>query len=206
MCPFFQRLFLEYYLISYIQLFELFLDINNFEFHDYEIFMNISSFVGDLNDYIRTSLKKTNIADYFNYISITINSHLKVLLGFYSSVLGLLIGGLVKTSAVFFNFVNYISIFTISSIRQPLDLLLNIWGLNYVKNLVCLKRYYHIFAILVILLIFFLIEVHKNFFFLKKKFILSRKGSKQLVFSYLTTYIQIKDLVKLKLFNSINRL
>ena len=179
MCPYLRRITLEYLLIFYMEFFDFLL-----------------------------------LTDFKSFLCSLISELMLILYSFCSSLKLLLI----KSISIFF--MHYLSFTT--KIFTNLNLLINnifsfllnsyfliffkqflivFYKIKYVmlSNVSCFSKYYHLLVFMILFFIFLVIEIYKNFFFLKKKIITSKNGLK-LVYIYSSPLTIFYNNLKKKLF------
>ena len=180
MCPFIRRMVVEYLLLFYMEFFD-FLLLTDFKSYLYsllsELVLIFYSFCSSIKLF-GIKLIDVFIIHYFSFTR------------FIFSSLNLFINDLTN---LILN--HYFLICT----KQ---LFLILYKIKYVmlSNLSCFNKYYHIFVFLVLFFIFLTVELYKNFFFLKKKIIISQKKLK-FVYIYSSPITLFYNNFKNKLFN-----
>ena len=89
---------------------------------------------------------------------------------------------------------------TLLSLFKQISIIANKIVHVFLSNISCLRKYYNTIVFMVLCLVFILIELQKNIFFLKKKIIVARKYTK-LTFVYSRTLYSFFNNVKSKLFS-----
>lgn len=67
------------------------------------------------------------------------------------------------------------------------------------ENFICLGKYYRVFIFLLLFILFLVVEFQKNFFFLKKRIILSKKKINY-SFVYQSSFTKFYNMFKVRLF------
>ena len=205
MCPFFDNLICVYKYVFILKIINIFSGINNSGVLYSTVFITVSleyifAFVEIFSEY-QIWLCNSNVKEWFIFI---INKHSDAAVNLYityisegvRSFLEYLIGFLwymLRTTLVWWGnlFFNWFKV-----------ILLNFYGLLIlflIKITKCFK-YYHVFVSLLVLICFLLIEIKKNFFFLKKKIIKTRQSTKIKVYACNFSFISFCKYLKKQIF------